>query len=80
MCDLCARDTESECGVVTDNHRELLTDEGLRLNWAMGAQQMIERVLESSVLASCYWAGIDDQFYMPALPDGSRHLVGYGPW
>ena len=22
----------------------------------------------------------DDQFWMPPLSDGSRHLVGYGPW
>ena len=67
-----------------DNHRELLTDTGIRVNWAVGVQQMIEHVLESTVLGACYWAGIDDQFYMPAVNDSdghsSRHLVGYGPW
>ena len=61
-----------------DNHRELLTDTGIRVNWAVGVQQMIEHVLESTVLGACYWAGIDDQFYMPAIKDSdghsSRHL------
>jgi beta-galactosidase len=67
------------------NHRELLTDPGVRVNWATGVQEMIERILNSTVLGGCYWAGIDDQFYMPALTNSQgkpqqRRLVGYGPW
>lgn len=44
----------------------------------------VRYIANDGVLAACYWAGIDDQFYMPPIVDAdgnsSRHLVGYGPW
>jgi hypothetical protein len=62
------------------NRRELLADPGVRENWALGVWEVWERVWHSNaVTGACYWAGIDDLFYMPPI-NGTRHVVGYGPW
>lgn len=47
----------------------LLQGVGMNLMW----QKMYRT---QAVLGGCYWAGIDDQFYLPA----PGYLVGYGPW
>ena len=58
------------------NRRELATDPGVRDIWGLGIEKMWELIYQSQgVLGACYWAGIDDIFYMPSgLP------VGYGFW
>ena len=66
------------------NRRETLTDESVRVEWSYGNAEVWELAFRNkNVLGAFYWAGIDDQFYMPALNASSpndRHLVGYGPW
>jgi hypothetical protein len=56
------------------NRRELATDPGVRDVWGLGVAEMWEIVYAAEgVLGACYWAGIDDIFYMP----GGKP-VGYG--
>ncbi len=58
------------------NRRELATDPGVRDIWGLGIEEMWEIVYKSQgVLGACYWAGIDDYFYMPG-----GQPVGYGEW
>ena len=58
------------------NRRELVTDPGVRDIWGLGIEHMWELIYRADgVLGACYWAGIDDIFYMP-----SGKPVGYGPW
>ena len=58
------------------NRRELVTDPGVRDIWGLGIEHMWELVYASNgTLGACYWAGIDDLFYMP-----SGEPVGYGEW
>ena len=58
------------------NRREIATDPGVRDIWALGIEAMWELIWASDgVLGGCYWAGIDDFFYMP-----SGEPVGYGEW
>lgn len=56
------------------NRRELVTDPGVRDIWGLGIEKMWELIYAADgVLGACYWAGIDDIFYMP-----SGEPVGYG--
>jgi beta-galactosidase len=58
------------------NRREIATDPGVRDIWGLGIEHMWELVWAADgVLGACYWAGIDDIFYMP-----SGEPVGYGEW
>jgi len=58
------------------NRRELATDEGIRDIWALGIEKMWSIVYHAEgSLGACYWAGIDDIFYMPG-----GQPVGYGEW
>ena len=66
------------------NRRETLTDESVRVEWSYGNAEVWDLAFKNTnVLGAFYWAGIDDQFYMPALNASApkdRRLVGYGPW
>lgn len=58
------------------NRREIFTDPGLRGNWAFGIEAMWDKMYDSeAVLGGCFWAGLDDEFWMP-----SGKPVGYGEW
>ena len=58
------------------NRREIVTDPGVRDIWGLGIEHMWELIWAADgVLGACYWAGIDDFFYMP-----SGEPVGYGEW
>ena len=66
------------------NRREILADEGLRVNWAWGTHKVWEMCYANdNVMGAFLWAGLDDQFYMPPLNASApkdRRIVGYGPW
>ena len=58
------------------NRREIAADQGVRDIWGLGIDRMWELIWASDgVLGGCYWAGIDDYFFMP-----SGKPVGYGEW
>ena len=58
------------------NRRELAADPGVRDIWGLGIEHMWELIYASpGVLGACYWAGVDEYFYMP-----SGEPVGYGEW
>lgn len=58
------------------NRSELVTDPGIRSDWALALQPMWENMYRTDgVLGGSIWSGIDDIFQ---LPDGNA--VGYGAW
>lgn len=64
------------CHLNVYNRSELVTDPGIRSDWALALQPMWENMYKTDgVLGGSIWSGIDDIFQ---LPDGNA--VGYGPW
>mgnify|MGYP002631224877 CR=1 FL=1 len=62
------------------NDRELLTDPGLRGQWAGFLAMQWEEIRSlPNAAGGAIWAAIDDWFLLPQL-DGSRRGVGYGSW
>ena len=58
------------------NRSELVTDPGIRSDWALALAPMWENMYKTDgVLGGSIWSGIDDIFQ---LPDGNA--VGYGAW
>lgn len=80
-CEAAARDgrpmTFGEfCHLNAYNRSELVTDPGVRCDWALALTPMWEQMFRTpAVLGGSIWSGIDDVFQ---LPDGSA--VGYGEW
>lgn len=64
------------CHLNVYNRSELVTDPGIRSDWALALAPTWENMYKTKgVLGGSIWSGIDDIFQ---LPDGSA--VGYGPW
>lgn len=64
------------CHLNVYNRSELVTDPGIRSDWALALAPMWENMLKTpGVLGGSIWSGIDDIFQ---LPDGNA--VGYGAW
>lgn len=64
------------CHLNVYNRSELVTDPGIRSDWALALQPMWENMYRTDgVLGGSLWSGIDDIFQ---LPDGNA--VGYGAW
>lgn len=64
------------CHLNVYNRSELVTDPGVRSDWALALAPTWENMYKTDgVLGGAIWSGIDDIFQMP---DGSA--VGYGPW
>lgn len=64
------------CHLNVYNRSELVTDPGIRSDWALALQPMWENMYRTNgVLGGSIWSGIDDIFQ---LPDGNA--VGYGAW
>lgn len=64
------------CHLNVYNRSELVTDPGVRSDWALALAPTWENMyLTKGVLGGSIWSGIDDIFQ---LPDGNA--VGYGPW
>ena len=64
------------CHLNVYNRSELVTDPGVRSDWALALAPAWENMYRTDgVLGGSLWSGIDDVFQMP---DGSA--VGYGPW
>lgn len=64
------------CHLNVYNRSELVTDPGVRSDWALALQQAWENMYKTKeVLGGSIWSGIDDIFQ---LPNGDA--VGYGPW
>ena len=64
------------CHLNVYNRSELVTDPGVRSDWALALAPAWENMYKTDgVLGGSIWSGIDDVFQ---LPDGNA--VGYGPW
>ena len=64
------------CHLNVYNRSELVTDPGIRSDWALALAPTWENMYKTKgVLGGSIWSGIDDIFQMP---DGNA--VGYGPW
>lgn len=64
------------CHLNVYNRSELVTDPGIRSDWALALAPTWENMYRTKgALGGSIWSGIDDIFY---LPDGNA--VGYGPW
>lgn len=64
------------CHLNVYNRSELVTDPGVRSDWALALAPTWENMYKTQgVLGGSIWSGIDDIFQ---LPDGNA--VGYGPW
>lgn len=64
------------CHLNVYNRSELVTDPGIRSDWALALSPTWENMYRTKgVLGGSIWSGIDDIFQMP---DG--RAVGYGPW
>lgn len=64
------------CHLNVYNRSELVTDPGVRSDWALALAPTWENMYKTKgVLGGSIWSGIDDVFQ---LPDGNA--VGYGPW
>lgn len=64
------------CHLNVYNRSELVTDPGVRSDWALALAPTWENMYKTQgVLGGSIWSGIDDIFQMP---DGNA--VGYGPW
>lgn len=64
------------CHLNVYNRSELVTDPGIRSDWALALAPTWENMYKTKgVLGGSIWSGIDDIFQ---LPDGNA--VGYGPW
>ena len=64
------------CHLNVYNRSELVTDPGIRSDWALALAPTWENMYKTpGVLGGSIWSGIDDIFQMP---DGNA--VGYGPW
>jgi beta-galactosidase len=64
------------CHLNVYNRRELVTDPGVRNDWASALSPTWDNMYATKgILGGAIWSGIDDIFQMP---DGTA--VGYGPW
>lgn len=64
------------CHLNVYNRSELVTDPGIRSDWALALAPTWDNMYKTSgVLGGSIWSGIDDVFQ---LPNGDA--VGYGPW
>lgn len=64
------------CHLNVYNRSEIVTDPGVRSDWALALQQSWTTMFDTpAVLGGSIWSGIDDVFQ---LPNGDA--VGYGPW
>ena len=64
------------CHLNVYNRRELVTDPGVRSDWALALHPTWENMYKTKgVLGGSIWSGIDDIFQ---LPDGNA--CGYGAW
>ncbi len=64
------------CHLNVYNRSELVTDPGIRSDWALALAPTWENMyLTDAILGGSIWSGIDDIFQ---LPNGDA--VGYGPW
>ncbi|MGL5683307.1 MAG: glycoside hydrolase family 2 protein [Marinifilaceae bacterium] len=64
------------CHLNVYNRSELVTDPGVRSDWALALAPTWENMYKTpAVLGGSIWSGIDDIFQ---LPNGDA--VGYGPW
>ncbi len=64
------------CHLNVYNRRELVTDPGVRSDWALALAPTWENMyITKGALGGSIWSGIDDIFQMP-----NGDAVGYGPW
>lgn len=64
------------CHLNVYNRSELVTDPGVRSDWALALVPTWENMYHTKgVLGGSLWSGIDDVFQMPG-----GQAVGYGPW
>lgn len=64
------------CHLNVYNRSELVTDPGIRSDWALALAPAWENMYRTKgVLGGSIWSGIDDIFQLPG-----GNAVGYGPW
>jgi hypothetical protein len=64
------------CHLNVYNRRELITDPGVRNDWASALSPTWDNMYKTKgILGGAIWSGIDDIFQMP-----NGNAVGYGPW
>ena len=64
------------CHLNVYNRRELVTDPGVRSDWALALTPTWENMYKTpGVLGGSIWSGIDDIFQLP-----NGNAVGYGAW